>query len=1289
MRLVVRISLLFASITAGISLSAQISQQSAPSQSLQNPCPGVPGACGYANTTPSVQSSGGPQTPQNGNGTLGLIFDMQKCGLDYTAATHRLGKRFTPQGINQPAPFVIGGIPACAVIERAYLWAEGSGNGAAQTATVAGPFGTQAFPMTIVGQGMDKCWGYSGTYTYRADVTAVVGGNGTYNISGILTNPPTAGNDMDGATLVVVWSLPSATWAGRLVISDGAIIVNGGVANYNIPLNPAVCGATTNARAFLGVGDIQFNPGSWTANGSPIPLTWNWWNFEQVNTTVPTGATSSGNFNVNTGGDCFNLCIAGLYFRTTTCTSCPTSAAMTATFSQTNATCSNCNGTATITNVTGGTGPYTYVWNTVPVQNTATATGLCAGTYVCTITSANGCMTTTQTVTITTAGGGLTIANAPFTNVSCAGGSDGSITATSTGGTGPFTFTWNPAVPNNTVGNTSTANNLAVGTYIVTVTDAAGCTGQQTFTITAPPAVATTLTTSNVLCNGGNTGSAAITGSGGVGPYTFAWNPAATNSTAGNTNTGTGLTAQTYNVTVTDANNCSTTQVVTITEPTLFVATAISTASACNQANGSITATTTGGTGIPTYVWTPGNYTSAFVNNVASGTYNVIATDANGCTSAASTTVAPSANMTVTQTSTDLLCFQDNSGTASITVTGNTGPVTYTWTPNVSTTNSATGLAAGTYIVDASDPNGCSTSSTIVITEPPQLTATVGGFNVTCFGACDGQIVVIPAGGTGNYSFAWSNLCNQPSCNSICAGTYNVTVTDQNGCSATGGTTVTEPPQIVMTTSYDTAHCGQADGNAYVTATGGTGNLSYNWINPPTAGGTLSNVTGGTYQCIVTDGNNCADTATVNVINQAGVIATMGAQVPVSCFGGNNGSVTATYAGGNGPYTYNWNTVPAQTTPNATGLSAGAYTVTATDADGCTSSANIVITEPPQLVIGASAAPAAVCAGQPVTLTGTASGGTAAYNYVWMPGNVNGATQTFIPPISGTGTVIVTDANGCIDSASTAFTVNPNPVAAFMGDSLFGCAPLCVNFSDLTTIPTGTITGWSWDFGDGNTATTQDPSHCYFISGVYTVSLTVTSNAGCVNTLVMNNYVDVFGIPTAAFTANPQPTTILNPIIYFTDMSVGAVTWDWSFGDLTPSTAQVQNPFFEYPTPGCYDVVLEVSSINGCTDTTTEEVCIDPDVSIYVPNTFTPNEDGLNDLFFAQGLGIDPDNFELWVFDRWGNLIFYTDDMNEGWNGKVQGHTEYCQEDTYVWKIRCRDMLEKKHSLIGHVNLIR
>src|ERR1051326_6974866 len=262
-------------------------------QSLSNaPVPGthdycaIYGACGNNNnSTAKVNPS-----PQNGNGTLGNDWSLTKCGLNFTSASNRLGKRFTPQGVNQPAPFVISGIPTgpCVVIQKAILYCDASGNGAAMTATVAGPCGSANYGMTIVGNSFDKCWGYSGTYTYRADVTPSVCGNGTYNISGLLTNPPTAGNDVDGATLYVIWSDGSQTWQGTIQFDDGCYVVNGGIANYSMTY-PAICGTPTNGFAWFDIGDIQFNPTSWSANGTACALTWNWWDHISTATTFNTG----------------------------------------------------------------------------------------------------------------------------------------------------------------------------------------------------------------------------------------------------------------------------------------------------------------------------------------------------------------------------------------------------------------------------------------------------------------------------------------------------------------------------------------------------------------------------------------------------------------------------------------------------------------------------------------------------------------------------------------------------------------------------------------------------------------------------------------------------------------------------------------------------------------------------------------------------------------------------------------------------------------------------------------
>jgi gliding motility-associated-like protein len=1568
-------------------------------------CPGIPGACGY-HPSSSVARSGPVNTPQNGNGTLGVIYDQAKCGLDYTAASQRIGTRFSPAGVPQPAPFAISGIPACAVIEKAYLWAEGSGNGAAQTATVNGPLGSANYPMTIVGSGPDKCWGYSGSYTYRADVTPSVNGNGTYNISGLLTAASTSGNDMDGATLMVIWSLPSANWQGRVVIADGAMVVNGGVANYNLPISPAVCGATTNARAFCGLGDIQMAVNSLTLNGTADPIAWNWWNFEQVNTTVAAAATTA-NFNCNTSGDCFNLCIAGVYFRTTTCATCPTTTAFTVNTSSTPASCSACNGTATATvspagaytyswspapgaggntatpssmcagnytvtvstscatvtatvnvatsgggvtstaaqtnvtcngscngsasvTVTSGNAPYTYVWSPAPGggQGTSVATGLCAGTYTCTITDNTGC-TGTQVFTITqppaitftqsqvnvtcngscngtasvvaaggtgtytynwspAPGGGQGTANATglcagtysctitsgpatcstvavFTitqppaitatqsqvNVNCNGSCNGSATVVAAGGTGTYTYNWAPA-PGGGQG-TATATGLCAGTYTCTISSPAGCSINSSFTITQPPAITTTQSQVNVNCNGACNGSASVVASGGSGSFTYNWSPApgagqgtanasslcagtytctiadasvptctttatfsitqppaitttqsqtnvncngACNGTASvvasggsgtftynwsptpgagqGTANASSLCAGTYTCTIADATTptCTTTATFSITQPTALTATTSFVTATCGNSNGSATVTPSGGAGGYTYNWAPvagssatlpnipagaytctigdannctitvtvnvpnagsptvtlvsstnvtcfnacdgtadmtvsggsGGYTynwnpapgggqgTASASGLCPGTYTLTGTDSNGCSATETVTITQPTQLTATGTSSNVTCFSACDGTASVTANGGTGTYSYNWSPSPGSgqgTANASAMCAGTYTCTITDSNNCTATVTFTITEPTQLTVVAAGFNVTCYGVCDGQIVSIPAGGTPNYSFSWSTGCTSASCNNICAGNYTVTVTDMNGCTATATASVTEPLPITLSASTIDAHCNQADGSAAVTYSGGTGTLTPVWYNPATPGDSITNIPAGNYYVVVTDANGCDDTANVTVNNLPGVIASAGTLTDVSCFGGNDGSFTVNDNGVNSPYTYSW-TCSASNTNTASNLSAGTCSVTLTDNSGCTSTVSFTITQPTQLTVTPSATPGAVCEGASVQLSATGNGGTPAYQYAWSPGPLIGQTQTVTPAASGTYTVYISDSHNCIDSATVNVTVNPIPVVSFSGDSLAGCAPLCVNFTDLSTVSSGTISQWSWNFGDGNTSTSQSPSNCYLLPGLYSVSLTVTSAAGCSNSINFPNYINVFANPVAEFTASPQPTTELNPTIYFTNASTGATSWTWSFGDVLGSSSSDQNPSFMYPGAGCYDVLLTVSTANGCIDTTVHQVCIDPDVSLYVPNAFTPNGDGRNETFFPQGIGIDPDKYELWVFDRWGNLIFYTDDMTKAWDGTVQGKGgDICQEDVYVWTIKCIDLLGKKHNLIGHVSLIR
>jgi gliding motility-associated-like protein len=172
------------------------------------------------------------------------------------------------------------------------------------------------------------------------------------------------------------------------------------------------------------------------------------------------------------------------------------------------------------------------------------------------------------------------------------------------------------------------------------------------------------------------------------------------------------------------------------------------------------------------------------------------------------------------------------------------------------------------------------------------------------------------------------------------------------------------------------------------------------------------------------------------------------------------------------------------------------------------------------------------------------------------------------------------------------------------------------------------------------------------------------------------------------FYATPQPTDIFEPTITFTDLSSGTPTsWDWTFGPF--GTSNVQNPIFDFPpeSPGCYDVILTANNANNCPDTDTIRVCINPNFSIYFPNAFTPNSDSYNNRFNAKGEGIL--SYDMWIFDRWGNMVFHSTGLNDPWDGRMEGRDEICLDDVYVWKAKVIDIFNREHEYFGHVTLIR
>jgi gliding motility-associated-like protein len=924
----------------------------------------------------------------------------------------------------------------------------------------------------------------------------------------------------------------------------------------------------------------------------------------------------------------------------------------------------------------GGAGGYSYAWS--PSGGTGnSATGLSAGTYTVIITDANGC-TPTRQYSITQPN--AITATTTQTNVLCNGAATGSAMVNAIGGTGAFTFTWSPSG-----GTAATATGLNAGLYTVTITDANSCTATQTFNITEPAALTSVISFTAATCGSPN-GSASVNVSGGTGAYTYAWSPS-----GGSSATASALSSGNYTVTFTDANGCTGTHSVNVSSvlgPTVTIVSSDS-VSCFGGSDGAAAANTSGGTAPYTYLWSNADNDS-LAGNLTAGSYSVTVTDASGCTGTTSIVIAQPAALNISMSTTSALCFGSNTGSASANITGGAGPFMYAWSPIGGNNAVASSLSAGNYSVSITDANGCTANATVAVTAPSAITTSISADSVLCAGGATGSATVTASGGTGAFSYSWSPAGgSSASALSLSTGNYTVIVTDANGCSHTDSVLIEEPAALTVTTSVTDASCNLNNGSVTAAANGGTGTVAYQWTN---AGGpssaTWSTIPAGSYSVIATDANGCTATAIQNVNNLGGVTASLSASANITCFGGADGMIDIDHAGGNGPYTYAW-------TPNVSvsdigaALTAGIYSVTITDGGGCTSSVTVLLTEPPQLTVLPVALPATVCEGTTVQLNAAANGGVAGYSFTWNPGPLTGASHTLTPAATTTYTATVTDGNGCTASSTVQVIVNPKPVASFTGDVNTGCAPVCADFDDLSALASGSITSWSWDFGDSNTSTVQDPAaHCYTNAGVYSVQLIVTSAAGCADTITISNLISVLAVPAAAFGYDPHEITTLAPLIQFSDSSANATAWLWNFGDASSSTSSDQHPSFTYDAAGCYPVSLIVSNSAGCADTAEQLVCIAPEVTLYVPNAFTPNSNGHNDVFIPVGTGISESGYHLMIYDRWGNLVFETKNCYEGWDGRKRGHSDLCQMDTYVWKLKWVDAIGVEHDAIGHVNLL-
>lgn len=788
------------------------------------------------------------------------------------------------------------------------------------------------------------------------------------------------------------------------------------------------------------------------------------------------------------------------------------------------------------------------------------------------------------------------------------------------------------------------------------------------------------LSGNTIVCNNSATGWFTANASGGAPPYSYLWSNGSTAQSI------TGLSAGNYSVTIVDANGCSISASGIILQPPPLVSSVSQTDALCFGAqNGTASVSPSGGTPPYTYLWFPCGCTTNALTGLPAGSYFATVTDSLGCAIIQNVTVNQPALLTMQLSSiTNATCHGGANGQAGVSVFGGVAPYTYQWNTNPNqATQTATGLSAGSYQVNVVDNNGCTTTITITISEPPPITSSVTSAPALCFGTSTGSAAVSASGGTPPYAFAWSNAQASSSASNLPAGNYSVTITDAYGCTKVDVITVSQPAQLTSVMNSLNVSCNNgSNGSASVNGNGGTAPYSYVWSNGSTQS-QISNLPTQTYSVTITDANGCTAVNAV-AITQPNAIAVVTSPADTIC-PGSTSVISASASGGVSPFTYFWQPNigfgNAQTVnPNSTTT----YTVIITDANGCTNTGTAsVVVYINNISVSLNATPD-ICLGQAATLTAFA-GGNNITSYAWSHNLGNGPGPVVVSPnTTTTYSVVITNVCGATVVSAATVIVHPLPQINLPSQTAAGCDRVTLQFSDTNTANNGAF--YYWNFGDGTHSSLPAPSHTYAQSGSYTVTVSVTSGYGCVSHAQTICSVTIYPTPQANFTSDPPlVTSIINPVFHFFDQSSNATTWTWNFGDGGNST--LQNPAHTYSATGIYNVKLITVGAGGCIDSILRTIEIKPEFTFYVPNAFTPNGDHINDVFTGKGLEIT--EFQMMIFDRWGNQIFQTDDLHEGWDGRANAGAEIAQQDVYVYKINLKDFAGQSHHYNGQVNLVK
>lgn len=882
----------------------------------------------------------------------------------------------------------------------------------------------------------------------------------------------------------------------------------------------------------------------------------------------------------------------------------------------TNVSCFNGSDGSINISIFGGVLPYAFSWNNG--QTTKDITNLLAGTYCLTLTDANNCsisvcenISQPQQISITDT----------LLNVRCAGGNDGSIQLGIVGGSGNSQLIWS------TNQTTAAIANLSAGIYRVSITDQNMCTKIDSFRIIEPLPIAITHEDSTIRCFGDSNGSIRIHASGGNGGYSYIWSNGISDSVNLN------LSANTYQLTIYDARQCSFTDSIILAEPSLITSQIVTTNSTCFGANNaSLDLSVNNGSAPYTFLWNT-TATTEDITSVSDGIQSVRVTDMNGCIHLDSALVSSPSQLVINISDTDATCYGLANGHADIMVSGGISPYTYTWS-SIGSGAAFTTLPSGNYSITVRDINLCSAYDSFNIAQPDSFTITALLDSVSCFGMADGAIDLSVTGQNGGYAYAWSNTQTSEDLTSLTATTYSVTISDTKNCSIIKSFGLPQPAVLTVNLIADSVKCfGLSNGNITSSVTGGNSSYSYSWNTTATTA-SLINIPIGNYSLTVTDVKNCTASAQASISQPDSLIINSIATFPL-CYGAATGKIDLQINGGSPTYSYLWSN--SATSEDIINLVANTYSVTVRDTKNCSKSISLILSQPPALSLNLMADSASCSYLQNGRIQSSVSGGVIPYSYIWS----NSATTKDIDSLAASiYSLNVIDSNGCNMSKSIA-VYSPATLQLSSVIQPVKCYGIADGQIDLTT--TGGTKNYSYQWSNGSTNTINTG----LISNTYKVTITDAQQCTATDDFYVSQPDSLSSIVTII---NETCLNARNGII---DVAASggtpAYNYKWSNGATTSNLTNIPNGSFS----------LTITDANQCSSTVTAVVAREQNMQLqaFVTNPSCPQVNngavfisingGSGPFQFlwndgnkiANRTGLSDGNFEVIVSDKFGCMV--------------------------------------------------